>query len=561
MTTATRSSADVAGAYQADVTGDDLIASILAEQAAFRAMTWPEVPIFKTATLDHQRPAFWFAYERRAVMLAIAMRGGKSKITVDLIVNRGHLLTLILCPAKVVDTWADHVRNHAGRELTVLALDSSMTIEQRVQAAQAAIDHAQATGQQLVIVTNYEAITLAPFGPTITYNDKGQARRIGDDGLLLTAPWDFVVCDESHHLKTHGGLQRRVATKLGAVVPWKLALTGTPFAQTPLDIWGQAMFLDPGVFGSSYTKFRDEYAVMNPMVPNKVKRYVRMDDFRRRFLSFAYVVTAEEIADVVTVERPVFKTETCILSENAQRIYEELENDFVTNLGEGLAGELTVKNSMSKLLRLQQLTGGTLKDDNGNEYTVDTSKVDLLGRVFDRFPVTEPLVVFARFTADLDAIKRKAEEQGRRYAELSGRNKRKGKAAWLAGDADVLAIQIQTGREGLELVRGYNAIYYSLGFSLTDYRQSLARILGMNQHRRVTYWLLVAELDRDETTGRRHTSIDRRVYATLRKYQEITDSILTGRELSAADVRRAETGFVKTLVRDLRRDTTERVSA
>ena len=136
-------------------------------------------------------------------------------------------------------------------------------------------------------------------------------------------------------------------------------------------------------------------------------------------------------------------------------------------------------------------------------------------------PVTEPVVVFCRFRADLEEVRAAAAELGRPYAEVSGTTKELER--WQAGDATILGVQIQSGGLGIDCTRAAYAFYYSLGFSLGDYEQSLARLRRPGQTRCVRYYHLVA----------RHT-VDEQVYAALRDRRVVVDAVmekLTKREV------------------------------
>ena len=66
---------------------------------------------------------------------------------------------------------------------------------------------------------------------------------------------------------------------------------------------------------------------------------------------------------------------------------------------------ISVPNVLAKLLRLQQLTGGWLKADEATRETrVDHGKAEVLKDLLEDMG-TEPVVVFARFIADIEAIK------------------------------------------------------------------------------------------------------------------------------------------------------------
>ena len=67
-----------------------------------------------------------------------------------------------------------------------------------------------------------------------------------------------------------------------------------------------------------------------------------------------------------------------------------------------------------------------------------------------------------------------AKRTGRTSSELSGRVNTL--PEWQEGKTDVIAVQIQAGGVGIDLTRASYCVYYSVGFSLGDYEQSLARV-------------------------------------------------------------------------------------
>jgi SNF2 family DNA or RNA helicase len=128
-------------------------------------------------------------------------------------------------------------------------------------------------------------------------------------------------------------------------------------------------------------------------------------------------------------------------------------------------------------------------------------------------PVTEPVVVFCRFRSDLEDVAAVARELGREYAEVSG--ERKDLERWQRGDAVILGVQMQSGGVGIDCSRAAYAFYYSLGFSLGDYEQSLARLRRPGQTRCVRYYHLVCE-----------GTVDAQVYAALRERRHVVEAVL-----------------------------------
>jgi len=279
-------------------------------------------------------------------------------------------------------------------------------------------------------------------------------------------------------------------------------------AQSPLDLFGQFRFLDPAIFGSSWTQFSQRYAVRgNPRIPQQITGYQNEEELRRLFHRFAFRV-GKEVLDLPSrmhVERPV------TLGKEARRIYAELEERLIADVAGGV---VTVSNALTRLLRLQQVASGYLpEDDTGRVMEFCTAKRDALRDLLT--DLGEPAVVFCNFTHDLQQVEAVARELDRSYGQLSGGRNDLTCSATIPPGTDVFGVQIKSGREGVDFTEAASAIYYSQGFSLGDYEQSLDRVHRPGQSRPVTYYHLIAE-----------NSVDRRVYRALRERKQVIEAVL-----------------------------------
>jgi len=169
---------------------------------------------------------------------------------------------------------------------------------------------------------------------------------------------------------------------------------------------------------------------------------------------------------------------------------------------------------MVKVLRLQQITGGSLRLDDDERYTqVDSSKQKLLADTLEDIGPEEPVVVFCRFRSDLDAVHKAATDLGYTSMELSGRQD--DLQEWQRGKAQILAVQISAGGVGIDLTRARYSIYFSLSRSLGEYDQSLSRVHRPGQTRPVTHIHLVAR-----------GTIDEKIIYALERRAEVIESIL-----------------------------------
>lgn len=443
----------------------------------------------------HQRRACWFAQPLAGVLLALGMGAGKSKVAVDLVVNWGCQSTLILCPKSVLGVWRREFDRHAPERCDVEVLDRGTVARKTAEAIEAA-SFAQVTGRPLVLVINYDSAKRRPFAD-----------------WSLGRAWDAVVCDESHRIKAHDSHVSKYAYRLGQRAARRVCLTGTPMGQSPLDIFGQARFIDPGLFGTSWTEFRDRYAVRgNPAIPQMVTGYCNQEELQSRLSWVTFRCKSEDVLDLPPIhhiERPFD------LGAEGRRIYRSMERDLIAEVRSGV---VTAANAMVKVLRLAQVTSGFLRPDDAQRIDeFDSAKLNVLAELLEDIGPDEPVVVFCRFRADLDRIAHLAADMKRNYAELSGqRRDLLTDQATMAEGVQVGGVQIASGGVGIDLTRARYAVYYSIGQSLIEYDQSIARLHRPGQTRPTHYYHLIAA-----------GTVDATAYTALAERREIVEAILS----------------------------------
>ena len=130
-----------------------------------------------TQAWKHQIEGTRRIVERQAVYLAWEMRTGKSRAVIDAIKELSPKRTLIICPKPVVPVWPAEFIKHGAEHIRVLALDSSLTVANRVKLARKV--WIECGDKPLVIVTNLDAVWREPMGDA-----------------FLKPMWDMVAVDE-----------------------------------------------------------------------------------------------------------------------------------------------------------------------------------------------------------------------------------------------------------------------------------------------------------------------------------------------------------------------------
>lgn len=383
---------------------------------------------------------------------------------------------MVFAPASVVPVWPKEFAVHADFPHEVVALEGA--VKRRIKTLEGwTADPAVLQ----VAATNYEA-----------------SWRM-DEAIKEWGP-DLIICDESQRIKTPGAKQSTALHRLGRRARLRMILTGTPVSNNPLEFFSQYKFLDPSIFGNSFYAFRARYAIMGGYEGRQIVGFQRLPELTKKAHAVAYRVTKEEALDL-----PEFVDQTlyCELEPKAARTYRALAKESVAELESG--GQVTAANVLSRLLRLSQLTGGYVGTEDEAVEQVSKAKLNLMEEALDDLMAVDgkKVVIFARFLAEIEAIKRLLEARGIGYEWITGAvpMDERGDAVdrfQSEPECRVFLAQIQTAGLGITLTAADTAIFYSLDFSFANYDQCRARIHRLGQKNRCTYLHLVAKDTVDE---------------------------------------------------------------
>lgn len=325
---------------------------------------------------------------------------------------------------------------------------------------------------------------------------------------------DMIICDESSKIKNPQAKQSKALHRLGKISKHNIILTGTPVTNNPLDFFSQYKFLDESIFGGSYYSFRARYAIMGGYGNYQVVGYKNLPELTEKAHSIAFRITKKEALDL---PEQVDVTRYVELEPMARAIYNQVERDSYAELSQG---EVVVRNVLTKLLRLSQITGGYIKDEFSEiEEHVSSAKLNALEEIIEEcLDADKKVVVFARFISEIDAITKMLKHYGIKYSLIRGDVKdRASEVEKFQNDKDVKVFvgQLQTTGMGLTLTASDTAVFYSLSYNFADYEQAKARIHRIGQKNNCTYIHLIAK-----------KTIDEKVMEALSKKKNIADLVV-----------------------------------
>lgn len=439
-----------------------------------------------TKMWQNQEEAFGFAYGKPAIMLELDMGCGKTLTTINLILRDDSIRkVLVVCPSKVIRVWRSEFEKHVvnyGDYIIMYDPSSKSVTGQKKAEYLTSIENEDFSRKKFVFVTSYESVWRKPLAEVI--------RRF---------KFDLVVLDESHRAKAAGSKVSKYLALLAKTTPKRLCLSGTPMANSPLDVYGQFRFLDSTIYGTRYAEFLDKYAILDPGGRGFPIGFKNQEDLMQKYRKITFTCKMEDIKDKLKLPDklpPVVRYTS--LNSHDQKLMKELSKDFISELK---SGTIVVKNILEKLLRLQQITSGfcyTVDELGLNKQIqeLNTEKIDLLADILEDLRKDISLIIFCVFRHDISACIDLCKKMQRRVFELSGSADQF--EDWKK-EGGVLVVQIQSGAEGLNMTDANTAIYFSLPHSLHVYEQSKARLYRPGQKDPVTFIHLLAKGTIDES--------------------------------------------------------------
>ena len=447
-----------------------------------------------------------------AAAVEAQMGGGKTRVPLEALDRVGANRVVVVAPRAVAeDGWPGEVAAH-GHRWPVTPLTRRPGVER------AATLKRLATSRRWLVTLNYEALLIRPLFAE-----------------LLAAGADALVIDEMHRTANPDGLrsyrrkpgsksrsQSSQLAKVRRVCRFAVGLTGTPFSggRGALPLWSYYQIFAPHLLDRSYTAFRDyitqrcdktdDYDGARPVSRDGQLEYFKwrnLDWHAAAWSRLAWTVPVAPALDALPPPLDVY-IDTA-LEPKARRTYRKLEREHAVALDHNPDVSIAAPNILARMTRLRQMTGGWFAADEPGVAgeVISRAKRDALANLL--IDSWEPVVVFAQFHHDLDAIRLACGDAGRPYHEISGRPGGAGLGDWRHGarawrtvantplrprgvEPPVLAAQIQSGSEGISLVEASLGVFYSYDYSLLRFDQARGRLQRPGQTRQVRFYHLLA---------------------------------------------------------------------
>ncbi len=470
---------------------------------------------YKTQPMKHQEKAFRLARDREAFGHFLEQGLGKTKVILDeaaYLWSQGKIDTLlVLAPNGVHAQWVNdqlpiHLPDFVKNESLVYTSNHTKAFLKEVDKV------VRSEGVLRVIAVHHQAMQ----------GKKG----VDFVRMVLSGGRCMWVIDESHCIKTPGTARTKAVMRLRNLADYRRILTGTPVTQGVEDLFTQLKFLHDDVHGfSSFSTFKARYCISVPVYGHNVSRfatqivgYKNLDDLKTRMDPWVIRLTAKECLDLP--ER-TYSTREVEITPEQRRLYRDIADEMITQMDTGQI--VSMEQAITRVLRLQTILCGHLKDDDDVVHDVPTNRVKSVVEIIEQ--MEGKLVLWARFHKDIDNLTAALKKynpvswDGRTSIEDRGLAKQ----TFLNDPECRVFIGNQgaagTGLDGLQTVC-HTMVYFSNNFKASDRWQSEARLHRMGQQGTVNVIDLVTP-----------NSVDGHILKALKNKQDVAVNMIDLREM------------------------------
>jgi len=331
----------------------------------------------------------------------------------------------------------------------------------------------------------------------------------------------MMAVDESTTIKGHTAQRSKNAVKVGIGARFRRIMTGSPVTKSPMDLYQQCEFLSPNCLNiHSYFAFQARYAVTveRQLASHSFKQvvgYRRLDELKEKLDRFSFRVRKDECFDLPD---KVFLKREVELTPEQRKAYDQMVLAALATFDQGIS---TTMNTLTQIMRLQQIVCGHVTLDTGEVVTLKNNRMDELLAAIEESD--GKIIIWANFRHDIEAIKLALQKEygmssvATYFGDTTAEDRSDIVDRFQAPNSELRFFvgQPRTGGYGLTLTEAHTMIYYSNNYDLEIRLQSEARIDRYGQKNKMTYIDLASP-----------DTVDEKIVEALQKKMDIANLIL-----------------------------------
>ena len=297
----------------------------------------PKSVQYKTELFNYQKEGVEFGINHDKFLLADEMGLGKTLQSLIIALchkaNKKTEQCLIICGVNSTKfNWLNEIKKHTYEDGYILGTRQRLNGTEYISGIEDKIEDIQ-NRKEFFLITNIETLRNDDFIKALKKNTR----------------INCILLDEAHHIITQEAKQTKNLLRLKNY-KCKIAMTGTPVLNKPLDVYTSLKWLD--IENSSYSTFKNYYCNFTGPFHNILCGYKNLNVLREQLSHHMLRRKTEDVLDLPELR----ETDEYVEMSSAQRtVYKEIQ----TGLLEQVDLILSSPNPLVHLLRLRQATGDT----------------------------------------------------------------------------------------------------------------------------------------------------------------------------------------------------------
>lgn len=351
----------------------------------------------RTKPFEHQMDSFKYALTHNKFLLGDEQGLGKTKQALDIAVSRKHKMRhcLIVCGVNNLKwNWYKEVEIHTNEKAHILGSRVNRKGKTVIGSSAERLADLKQIHDEYFLITNIE-----------TLRDKSiqsQIKKMCSDGII-----GMTIIDEIHKCKNSQSKQGKAIHCCCSY--YRLALTGTPLMNNPVDLYNVLKWLE--VENHSLTYFKNLYCEMGGFGGYEIIGYKNLDQLENSLNKNMLRRRKEEVLDLPP---KIYTDELLDLDSSQDKLYRDVTNQII----EDIDRIMLLPNPLTELIRLRQVTS------NPNILTSKNITNVKYDRILDILEsTTDKIIIFSNWTKVINPLYIKLSSLGYNPALVTGESK------------------------------------------------------------------------------------------------------------------------------------------
>lgn len=351
----------------------------------------------RTKPFEHQMDSFKYALTHNKFLLGDEQGLGKTKQALDIAVARKHKMRhcLIVCGVNNLKwNWYKEVEIHTNEKAHILGSRINRKGKTVIGSSAERLADLKQIHDEYFLITNIE-----------TLRDKSiqsQIKKMCSEGII-----GMTIIDEIHKCKNSQSKQGKAIHCCCSY--YRLALTGTPLMNNPVDLYNVLKWLE--VENHSLTYFKNLYCEMGGFGGYEIIGYKNLDHLENSLNKNMLRRRKEEVLDLPP---KIYTDELLDLDSSQDKLYRDVTNQII----EDIDRIMLLPNPLTELIRLRQVTS------NPNILTsknITNVKYDRIVDILES--TTDKVIIFSNWTKVINPLYIKLSSLGYNPALVTGESK------------------------------------------------------------------------------------------------------------------------------------------